>query len=168
MGICGAKDEMVDLDQANHNSIDVKLAAEAREDRNTCKILMLGPFADLRRFTEYLGTGESGKSTIFKQLQLLYTQGSLLFAKCGDSGIVGFTSSEVKDSKTAIRRNVLECMHALLRLSDDEYMITMIHIISPFIPLTQASRFPHFKTLDSVESGELKENDVALKFVRKV
>jgi len=49
-----------------------------------------------------LGTGESGKSTIFKQMQIIYDSEH------------GFTAIEKSTFKHVIRTNVVECLQALL------------------------------------------------------
>jgi len=47
-----------------------------------------------------VGTGESGKSTIFKQMQILYQE--------------GFSDLEKNTFRSVIRRNVVECMQTLI------------------------------------------------------
>lgn len=48
-----------------------------------------------------LGTGSSGKSTIFKQMQILYGQN-------------GFTDFEKATFKQVLRRNLVECIQTLI------------------------------------------------------
>lgn len=47
-----------------------------------------------------LGTGESGKSTIFKQMQILYDQ--------------GFNDIEKSNYRSVLRRNIVECLQTLI------------------------------------------------------
>eukprot|EP00475_Leptophrys_vorax_P032097 TRINITY_DN4921_c0_g1_i1.p1 TRINITY_DN4921_c0_g1~~TRINITY_DN4921_c0_g1_i1.p1 ORF type:complete len:361 (-),score=95.93 TRINITY_DN4921_c0_g1_i1:54-1136(-) len=54
-----------------------------------------------------LGTGESGKSTIFKQMQILYDG--------------GFKQTHRENYKSVVHKNVLESMQQLVRVSDGKF-----------------------------------------------
>jgi len=69
------------------NKIDKEIPREKQRKKNECKILLLG-------------SGESGKSTIFKQLKFINQN--------------GYKQSELEEYKTTIYRNVLDCFFQML------------------------------------------------------
>ncbi|CAM9515396.1 unnamed protein product, partial [Phaeothamnion confervicola] len=72
---------------AQTNEVDKELHDAALREQNHFKILLLG-------------TGESGKSTVVKQVKLIYNKG-------------GLTDKEKAEAAQAIRRNCIECMQTL-------------------------------------------------------
>jgi GTPase SAR1 family protein len=88
MGICGSS---LTEDQkraiAESNKLDKMLNSTSNEEQKVIKLLLLG-------------TGESGKSTIFKQMQILYAK--------------GFSDFERSTFRHVVRRNVVEAMQTLI------------------------------------------------------
>lgn len=72
-----------DPDRRASKELDKKIAAWMKEYRRTVKILLLG-------------AGESGKTTIIKQMKIIHIQ--------------GFSESERQEKIKDIRRNVLEAI----------------------------------------------------------
>jgi hypothetical protein len=95
MGCCSGKAGLTDKereDQQYHN-MNAKKGKELQEkDNRVLKILLLGP-------------GESGKSTIFKQMHLLY-------------GTDGFNDAVRHNFKQVIRKNVVEWMQGLIKAAE--------------------------------------------------
>jgi len=75
---------------------DRQLLDENKQDQKQVKLLLLG-------------TGESGKSTILKQMQILHEN--------------GFAYNEVSRFQSVVRRNVVECMQALIEGADKLFKI---------------------------------------------
>ncbi|KAF9521784.1 heterotrimeric G-protein alpha subunit, GPA3-like protein [Crepidotus variabilis] len=69
------------------DAIDRKIEEDQKRFKRECKILLLG-------------SGESGKSTIVKQMKIIHQD--------------GFTEPELKDYKPTIYRNVLESAHSVI------------------------------------------------------
>jgi len=89
MGLCASsltQEEKAAL--ADNQKLDHVLQKKQNDENRVIKLLLLG-------------TGESGKSTIFKQMQILYGQ-------------EGFTENEKATFRYVLRRNVVESMQALL------------------------------------------------------
>ncbi|KAF8878348.1 G-protein alpha subunit [Mucidula mucida] len=84
MGQCAS----VSQDQARSDDIDKQLEVDGRQFKRECKILLLG-------------SGESGKSTIVKQMKIIH-QG-------------GFTHDELDAYKPIIFRNVMESAVAIVQ-----------------------------------------------------
>jgi len=110
---------MSDEDKAALNDstkLDKVLVNKQEEDNKVIKLLLLG-------------TGESGKSTIFKQMQILYVE-------------EGFTDYEKSTFRHVVRRNVVESMQTLL-FGCERFQIPFKHtnseragkIISALVPL---------------------------------
>lgn len=90
MGLCGSSD--ADKEDRNRNRHVEKLLLAARKaDYDVIKLL-------------FLGAGESGKSTLFKQMVSIYGK--------------GFPEAERKGFVDTIRRNVLNAMKTLCEQSD--------------------------------------------------
>jgi len=89
MGCCQSQTTTKEFEQEilRSKGIDAELKQSQTEFNQIFKILLLG-------------TGESGKSTIFKQMQLLYAQ--------------GFSNEEKKTFRLVIRRNVIDSLLALI------------------------------------------------------
>jgi guanine nucleotide-binding protein subunit alpha len=86
MGICAAP--MGSVDYKRSNAIDHKIRKENLKNNNRVKILLLGP-------------GESGKSTIFKQMKIIQAKG-------------GFTHDETMAFVQVVHSNCLSQMKLLL------------------------------------------------------
>jgi len=69
------------------NKLDKMLAGQTQQENKVIKLLLLG-------------TGSSGKSTIFKQMRILYQE--------------GFSDFEKSTFKHVVRRNVVECFQTLI------------------------------------------------------
>jgi len=91
MGICSAKPaehgQFAQIEQAENARVEKEGVATRSAESKVVKLLLLG-------------TGESGKSTIFKQMQILYQQ--------------GFSDYEKSTYRHVVRRNVVESMQTLL------------------------------------------------------
>jgi len=87
--LCGTKATKEELEAIKQSrGVDRALATSRLKEKKTIKLLLLG-------------TGESGKSTIFKQMQILY-----------DSG---FTEIDQTVFKGVLRSNVVEAMQTLIQ-----------------------------------------------------
>jgi GTPase SAR1 family protein len=91
MACCGSPAPTITPEQkaaiAESHKLDKALNSSQQEDGKILKLLLLG-------------TGESGKSTIFKQMQILYQE--------------GFSDLEKTTFKHVIRRNCVEAMQTLI------------------------------------------------------
>lgn len=90
-GLSMAEKQASEQKKSLTKSLDQHLRAGEGKQSKVVKLLLLG-------------TGESGKSTIFKQMQILYSG-------VGD----GFTDYEKQTYRHVVRRNVVESMHVLLQ-----------------------------------------------------
>lgn len=89
MGLCGSSLSAEEKQQQQDNQkMDHVMAKKQAEETRVIKLLLLG-------------TGESGKSTIFKQMQIIYGQ-------------EGFSENEKATFRYVLRRNVVESMQTLL------------------------------------------------------
>jgi len=88
MGLCASGTTEDKTALAESLKLDKVLTQKSEEDGKIIKLLLLG-------------TGESGKSTIFKQMQILYVE-------------EGFTEYEKSTFRHVIRRNIVESMQTLL------------------------------------------------------
>lgn len=84
-GVCSAMQGMEDQQAAA--ALRKERRKRKQADSNRVKVLLLGP-------------GESGKSTVFRQMKLFYTQ--------------GFTSADRVSFRNVIRANMLESIQTLL------------------------------------------------------
>ncbi|KIW73629.1 guanine nucleotide-binding protein alpha-3 subunit [Phialophora macrospora] len=89
MGACGSKEASTeDTEQKKRSqAIDKKLEEDSRRLRRECKILLLG-------------SGESGKSTIVKQMKIIHQN--------------GYTQEERALYRLTIYKNLIDCMKALI------------------------------------------------------
>jgi len=78
MGLCGNK---------NNNSIEQRIIEDGKKNSKEKKLLLLG-------------AGESGKSTIFKQVKILHND--------------GFNDDEKKSYKDRVRTNIIDSMKSLI------------------------------------------------------
>ncbi|KAJ4512937.1 Guanine nucleotide-binding protein alpha-2 subunit [Exophiala dermatitidis] len=89
MGACGSKESSAEDSEQKKRSqaIDKKLEEDSRRLRRECKILLLG-------------SGESGKSTIVKQMKIIHQN--------------GYTQEERALYRLTIYKNLIDCMKALI------------------------------------------------------
>ncbi|KAL1599874.1 Guanine nucleotide-binding protein alpha-2 subunit [Paraconiothyrium brasiliense] len=88
MGICMSSADNQDAEQKKRSqAIDRKLEEDSRRLRRECKILLLG-------------SGESGKSTIVKQMKIIHQN--------------GYTQEELAMYRLTIYKNVIDCAKALI------------------------------------------------------
>ncbi|KEF57830.1 guanine nucleotide-binding protein alpha-3 subunit [Exophiala aquamarina CBS 119918] len=89
MGACGSKEASTEDSEQKKRSqaIDKELEQDSRRLRRECKILLLG-------------SGESGKSTIVKQMKIIHQN--------------GYTQEERALYRLTIYKNLVDCMKALL------------------------------------------------------
>ena len=84
MGLCESLSDDQREEYGNSRLIDKNIKLEAAMEESKIKLLLLG-------------TGESGKSTIFKQMKILYGN--------------GFTQEELERYKWHIWSNIVETAH---------------------------------------------------------
>uniref|UniRef100_A0A914W015 Guanine nucleotide-binding protein alpha-1 subunit n=1 Tax=Plectus sambesii TaxID=2011161 RepID=A0A914W015_9BILA len=93
MGNCDSTSSFSDSDLKNRNQkINLQLEQDKRRDESVIKLLLLG-------------TGESGKSTVLKQMKIIHDH--------------GFTESEALQRKSMVYANVLQSMGAILSAMND-------------------------------------------------
>lgn len=80
------------------NEVDLALEESKLQEKFIFKILLLG-------------AGESGKSTVIKQIKMLYKNNNAF-------GSTANIEREMKECVTSIRRNVLEAIHTLIEASN--------------------------------------------------
>ena len=84
--------------------IDAKLEEDSRRLRKECKILLLGELfygsVVVDQADTVLGSGESGKSTIVKQMKIIHQN--------------GYTVDELALYRLTIYKNVVDCAKALI------------------------------------------------------
>ncbi|KAI8145242.1 G protein alpha subunit [Fennellomyces sp. T-0311] len=85
MGLCVSSDEKAEKDRSLN--IDRMLEEDFRKLKRECKILLLG-------------SGESGKSTIVKQMKIIHQN--------------GYTTDELMAWRVAVYKNLMESAHALI------------------------------------------------------
>lgn len=90
--MCSSLTEEEKMMLANNKKMQNRLKTRKAADNKVMKILLLG-------------TGESGKSTIFKQMQILYCS--------------GFTDAESSNFTHVLQKNCLECIQELIRGAED-------------------------------------------------
>eukprot|EP00475_Leptophrys_vorax_P042637 TRINITY_DN803_c0_g1_i1.p2 TRINITY_DN803_c0_g1~~TRINITY_DN803_c0_g1_i1.p2 ORF type:complete len:300 (-),score=91.28 TRINITY_DN803_c0_g1_i1:322-1221(-) len=98
MGLCFSTSENDRKENNQSSKIEKELETSKNKEKKVLKILLLG-------------TGESGKSTIFKQMQILY-QG-------------GFNPMIRENFKNVVHKNVLESMQALIRVCDEKFHLVL-------------------------------------------
>ena len=97
---CGGSKEAGDYEEpvdaagkAGSDAIERQLEAQQKEENKIVKLLVLG-------------TGESGKSTVFKQM-----------SRC--VGSTGYTESELKQFRWIIHRNIIDAIKALIEAAQE-------------------------------------------------
>lgn len=106
MGGCGSTETGgEDVEQKKRSqAIDRKLEEDSRKLRKECKILLLGMVPrethSGRRANLRPGSGESGKSTIVKQMKIIHQN--------------GYTQEERALYRLTIYKNLIDCMKAVI------------------------------------------------------
>ncbi len=108
MGGCGSTETggAEDVEQKKRSqAIDRKLEEDSKKLRRECKILLLGTnarrtHAVQRVLTCVPGSGESGKSTIVKQMKIIHQN--------------GYTQEERALYRLTIYKNLIDCMKAVI------------------------------------------------------
>ncbi|RMJ26364.1 hypothetical protein PHISP_02744 [Aspergillus sp. HF37] len=92
MGFCMSKESPEDAEQKKKSQmIDRKLEEDSRRFRRECKILLLG-------------SGESGKSTIVKQMKIIHQN--------------GYSVEELALYRLTVYKNLLDCTKSLIGAYD--------------------------------------------------
>ncbi|PRD34514.1 UNVERIFIED_CONTAM: Guanine nucleotide-binding protein G [Trichonephila clavipes] len=125
MGACLSLDEEERRAQLRSEEIDKQLAELAKQERNVIKILLLG-------------AGESGKSTLVKQMKIIHSD--------------GFTIDELKSFKPTVLDNILSSM---------KYVLTGMGILR--INLENAKNKKNFFTSTMTKSSGRKQTTISLK-----
>jgi guanine nucleotide-binding protein G(i) subunit alpha len=131
MGACGSTEVGEDVEQKKRSQmIDKKLEEDSRRLRRECKILLLGKAAydtstEVVALIGFKGSGESGKSTIVKQMKIIHQN--------------GYTQDELSLYRLTIYKNLVDCMKALTgameqfgELPSDENVREMVNYINEY------------------------------------
>ena len=136
-----SKESSEEVEQKKRSrAIDAALDEDARRLRKECKILLLGSYSatDLRKvaLTARKGSGESGKSTIVKQMKIIHQN--------------GYSVEELSLYRLTIYKNLVDCAKALIgAMKQFEVEPTDLHVrqYCDFIMEYQVDPDPQ-KTLD--------------------
>lgn len=120
------------------DAIDKLIEEDQKRFKRECKILLLGkPFfcPVSSHFSIFLGSGESGKSTIVKQMKIIHQE--------------GFSEAELAEYTPTIYKNVLESAHSVVMfmkkigLECEEYSNRVCHMLSClcFLPYSTSRRW---------------------------
>lgn len=90
MGLCSSSDETTRDEKARSKEFESKIAKDQKEDQQVSKLLLLG-------------AGESGKSTLFKQMLRIYGK--------------GFSIQERQQYITIIHNNMIQAMKTLCKMA---------------------------------------------------
>ncbi|KAI9829337.1 MAG: hypothetical protein M1819_006400 [Sarea resinae] len=105
MGICMSSNNDESEQKKRSQMIDRKLEEDSRRLRRECKILLLGTSKGLETVLPFdtdvqSGSGESGKSTIVKQMKIIHQN--------------GYSVDELALYRLTIYKNLLDCAKALI------------------------------------------------------
>ena len=105
MGACLSTADSGESEQKKRSRmIDAKLEEDSRRLRKECKILLLGVFQlscyKCKGTDDFPGSGESGKSTIVKQMKIIHQN--------------GYTVDELALYRLTIYKNMVDCAKALI------------------------------------------------------
>ncbi|KAI5308681.1 guanine nucleotide-binding protein subunit alpha, partial [Ascosphaera atra] len=93
MGVCFSSNKGENVEERQRSqAIDKKIEEDAKRLSKECKILLLG-------------AGESGKSTIVKQMKIIHQN--------------GYTLDELRNYRGTVYRNLLECASCLIKAMQD-------------------------------------------------
>jgi len=133
MGICWNRDltpeqELINAEKKNSRGIEQLLVKDKRENKRILKLLLLGP-------------GQSGKSTLFKQMNILY--------------IGGFADSDREFFTASVHNNVVKSIKALCQASDRFSKTSNEYKIAAGLEETKNKMLAEDFTEDSVVTEEL-------------
>jgi guanine nucleotide-binding protein subunit alpha len=110
MGSCVSSEPAAGDEQKKRSqAIDRRLDEDSKRLRRECKILLLGTFGDFEHVISSLsdgyflpvpGSGESGKSTIVKQMKIIHQN--------------GYTVEELALYRLTVCKNLLDCAKSLV------------------------------------------------------
>lgn len=89
MGVCLSAEERAEREKSQR--IDRELEEDSKRLRRECKILLLG-------------SGESGKSTVVKQMKIIHQN--------------GYSQEELKSWKLTIYKNIIESIQAIVSAAE--------------------------------------------------
>jgi guanine nucleotide-binding protein subunit alpha len=106
MGICNSTNNEEADQKKKSQQIDKILEEDSKRLRKECKILLLGRFT--RRLfglthvltRNHIGSGESGKSTIVKQMKIIHLK--------------GYSEEELYNYRPTVFKNLVECAKAVI------------------------------------------------------
>ena len=96
-------------EKARSDEIDKQIEEDHKKFKRECKILLLGAFSFPRLWNvlpyigtpaNVLGSGESGKSTIVKQMKIIHKN--------------GFTDTELAEYRPVVYKNIMESAHQVI------------------------------------------------------
>jgi guanine nucleotide-binding protein subunit alpha len=137
MGNC-VSDGQDKAGKARSDAIDKQLEEESKRFKKECKILLLGAF--FHQFLTfvvfsflmgYLGSGESGKSTIVKQMKIIHQS--------------GFTQEELASYRPIVYKNVVDSAQSLVNamsLLGKEWVNPQNKVRSSFFPFYPRTTSP--------------------------
>lgn len=102
MGNCASQTDREE--KSKSDAIDRLLEEDSKRFKKECKILLLGASSSLSLILNqpgWVGSGESGKSTIVKQMKIIHQN--------------GYTSEELSTFRPVVYKNVLESAQAIVR-----------------------------------------------------
>lgn len=110
MGCCASVEESDSVGKMRNEEIDGQLRMEKLNSKNEVKMLLLGKIKNLIKISDKIliikiGAGESGKSTLLKQMKLIYDG--------------GFTNEEKEAYKEIIYNNSVQSIQVLLEAMEN-------------------------------------------------
>lgn len=100
MGVCLSAEEKAAKEQSN--IIDRQLEEDNKKFKKECKILLLGKLLQehIEIAAEWIGSGESGKSTIVKQMKIIHQN--------------GYSHDELEMYRITIYKNLIDSAQAVV------------------------------------------------------
>jgi guanine nucleotide-binding protein G(i) subunit alpha len=107
MGICMSSNNEEAEQKKKSQQIDKQLEEDSKRLRKECKILLLGActtaepaLMSVMLIALHLGSGESGKSTIVKQMKIIHLK--------------GYSEDELYNYRPTVFKNLVECAKAVI------------------------------------------------------